>query len=312
MLELWMLPVSLFFGLISLSLAMFWGGSAVSCISELISRFSGNKLLDKFALQVSRMSLWGLILLLCCSLALLADGMYGPVAGAQWWVAVAAWPKPLWMGWLVLLGAGAFLQIITTVSWNALKKHWKVLHLLLSCLTLLVFAALSWSGVNGVFLSMAEAGAEGAGWSVSMMVWPPQAALAWPVFACCLFLCLGGAGITGGIYLIRRRDKDDFGRDYYQKALPRAAKWGLLFGVQLLVIAQLVFFNRPGRLDQAMQADMLLIGLGAVLCFCLQTLLVFILSRSGTPLRMKATMIGSGLLAWFGQSLTLLWIVLIL
>lgn len=312
MFELWMLPVSLFFGLASLALAMLWGGSAIACISELMGWFSGNKLLDKFALQVGRMSLWGLILLLCCGLALPADGMYGPVAGVQWKEAVAAWPLRLWMGWFVFLGAGAFLQLITTVSWNALKKRWKGLHLLLSCLTLLMFAALSWSGVNGVFLSMAEAGAEGAGRNVSMMLWPPQAALVWPVFACCLFLCLGGAGITGGMYLVRRRDKDDFGRDYYQKALPRSAKWGLFFGVQLLVIAQLVFFNRPERLDQALQADMLLVGLGVVLCFCLQTLLVFILSRSSTPLRMKASMIVSGILAWFAQSLTFLWIVLIL
>jgi len=312
MFELWMLPVSLFFGLAALALAMLWGGSAVSCISELIGWFSGNKLLDKFALQLCRMSLWGLTLLICCGLTLLADGLYGPVVGVQWWGAVAAWPQQLWIGWLVFLGAGVFLQVGTTVSWNVLKKRRKGLHLLMSCLTLLLIVALSWSAVNGVFLSMAEAGAEDAGWGLSGMLWPPQANLAWPVFACCLFLCLGGAGIAGGVYLVRRREKDDFGRDYYHKALPRAAKWGLLFGGQLLVIAEMAFFNRPGTLIQALGTDALLIGLGAVFCFCLQTLLLSLLSRSTKPLRMKASVILSGILAWFAQSLTLLWIVLVL
>ncbi len=312
MFEMWMLPVSLFFGLTSLSLAVFWGGSAVSCISELTGWFSANKLLDKFALQLCRMSLWGLVLLICCSLALLADAVYGPFVGRHWWAAVSAWPQQLWLAWLVLLGAGAFLQVITAVSWNALKKRWKGLHLLLSCLMLLLFVALSWSAVNGAFLSMAEAGAEGVDWSLSRILWPPPVVLVWPVFACCLLLCLGGAGIAGGVYLVRRREKDDFGRDYYQTALPRAAKWGLLFGVQLLLIVQMMYVNRTGDMTLLFRTDLLLIGLGAVLCFCIQTLLVFILSRSGKPLRMKASMILSGILAWFAQSLTLLWIVLIL
>ena len=64
---------------------------------------------------------------------------------------------------------------------------------------------------------------------------PPGAALFWRVLVEGVALSVYLAGTFTGAYLVRRRGKDDFGRDYYNYTMRLSARIGLWAGVAALV-----------------------------------------------------------------------------
>ncbi|MBZ2172912.1 hypothetical protein [Nitratidesulfovibrio sp. SRB-5] len=55
----------------------------------------------------------------------------------------------------------------------------------------------------------------------------PADSLLWPVLGQSVFVAAGAAGALCLAWLLTRRDKDDFGRDYYNYALGVCARWAL-------------------------------------------------------------------------------------
>ena len=123
-------------------------------------------------------------------------------------------------------------------------------------------------------------------------------ALAWPVLADSLALALACAATLGLAYLVLRRNKDDFGRDYYRYALGRAGTWaaaglGLHVGCLAWLLAALPQSTRDFVLAQAMPLVL------AVTCLSLAAAaLCLVLARAKSPLRLKALAFVAALLLW--------------
>ena len=312
MLATWMISEFLFLGLFTILLASVWGGMAIALLSEAVGWAGSNKLLDKFALQLCRMSCVALLPLIGCCLVLAADHAFGPLFGMNWTLSLPEWPRQVWRLLLGIISAGVLFQVLAFFSWKGLKKRWKGVHLLFSLLSFLGFWAGSWQAVNWSFQSPGEASGTLEPLLRTMAILSPASDPVWPIFSAWIFLCFGGAGTMAGVFLLWRRERDDFGRDYYHSALPRAAKWGMIFGVQMIVLAEMVSLGFPDRSGLMLRSDVLALGLAALFCFLTQTLLLSIVSGSPRPLRLKGSVLAAALLAWIGESSGLAWVGLVL
>ncbi len=108
------------------------------------------------------------------------------------------------------------------------------------------------------------------------------------IFAC--LVCLGlaaGAGLSQ-LWLIMRRFKADYGRDYYAFAMRYCARTALGFTLASLVCACAVWLllrsSVPPELTQPQDLGLTIIALGLPLSCCL---LWFSIAKSETPLRHK-------------------------
>ncbi|MDL2272583.1 hypothetical protein LJC23_06080 [Desulfovibrio sp. OttesenSCG-928-I05] len=116
---------------------------------------------------------------------------------------------------------------------------------------------------------------------------PPESFF-WPVMLHMLPLAIGTAGAFGAFWLLIRRKRNDFGRDYYAFALPYSAKWALC-GTLLSLGTVFYAYSRAGEfmLPELSHPPSILL---ATLCCALPALaclLWLLLIRSETPLRHK-------------------------
>jgi len=120
----------------------------------------------------------------------------------------------------VLLGGLAFLSY--RGMWQRLKTR-KGLHAVVGLsATLLLWAALygGLAAMRTQILRLPPAGADPA------FLLPPGDSLFWRLLAEGLALSLGLAGTFTASWLVWRRDKDDFGRDYYNFTMRLSARLG--------------------------------------------------------------------------------------
>ncbi|MGE4552595.1 MAG: hypothetical protein AB7D57_05760 [Desulfovibrionaceae bacterium] len=133
---------------------------------------------------------------------------------------------------------------------------------------------------------------------------PGPAALLWPVAASILFLAVSDAGAVGLLYLVQRRLKDDYGRDYYNYALPRAAWWGLAGVAPLLACQGMVWLRLSENLRAVVTQTVLgvqWLAAGVAWLLCLGAWLL--LARSKAPLRLKWLALAGLVLTWAGHAL---------
>lgn len=71
----------------------------------------------------------------------------------------------------------------------------------------------------------------------------------WPVAAQALCLSASLAGAFSAVYLLLRRNKDDFGRDYYNATLRQASRWAFFAGVPQILCAAWLFSTLWPSLD---------------------------------------------------------------
>lgn len=111
----------------------------------------------------------------------------------------------------------------------------------------------------------------------------------WPFLGMAVFGGLAGAGTLGAVYCLSRRDKEDYGRDYYAFALKAASWWGA-FGSALAGAAAggyMVLVH--ARFPDAWQALPAQSGLAAAGIMLLLALCLLSVAGSATPLRRKST-----------------------
>ena len=307
MLEIWPFLNCLGLGIVLLFMAALWGGALISLCSEIQGWVSGNKFSDKFALQVCRMSLMGLLVL--AALATLAAVLrFQTMPAGQPVLPDSA--KTVWIWPLAGLGLGVVFQIVSLVTWRNLKRKIKAIHLLISVVAVLGL----WMGGYGI-LNLGLGYLFGPGletasgmpcWSVLLPIVPE---ILGPASISFLLLSLGGGGTMAGGYLLLRRNQDDFGRDYYTRVQPLAARWGMLFLLQFFFLVW-IFWSGSDVPAQAAEhsilqrPEILGVGLGAGLCFVLQFFLMLAVSRSKTPLRKKGSMVFGLIFSWLALSLS--------
>jgi hypothetical protein len=260
-----------------------------------MAKWGGPKFGDKFAQQMAGLSLRGLV-----GTALLL-GAGGAATRERWQEPmlrfVEHFPRVMWL-WL----GGAFLLglvflVFYTLSWKRLRRS-KGLHLVAGLLSLLcLWGAIGWLSnlATGYVALRWLPGVElEATWQWLFRVDHP---LLWCVSGLLLVLSLASAGALGCGYLVLRRNRDDFGRDYYRFAVQRSAAWafvsaGLIpgFVALLLVLKQWQWVPQDPIGGSA---------LGLALAAQIAALLLWArLLRSEHPMRLKGTISLGALLTW--------------
>ncbi|MDL2266657.1 hypothetical protein LJC46_01545 [Desulfovibrio sp. OttesenSCG-928-G15] len=182
--------------------------------------------------------------------------------------------------------------IFYVTAWSALKKH-RVVHFLLGLIGCLLLLALLACG----FILLANIQQPMLFHALTTQPVPVTLALL-EDFISQPFMPLMLAGlVTTGIaigaglaqlWLIVRRNKADYGRDYYAFAMRYCARFALGFTLLSLALCALTFFAlkefTPPDLAQPQDLGITLIAAGLPLCCCLMW---FTIIKSETPLRHK-------------------------
>ncbi len=117
-----------------------------------------------------------------------------------------------------------------------------------------------------------------------------------------------GAGL-GLCYLLLRRNKEDFGRDYYAFACKQAAEWGLVGGsLALFLGGWLSFALMPGLAELRFNDAVAQFHFLGLLCLFMSCICWALVQGSAAPLRLKPAMVLGAAFLWlsvFLQTVTL-------
>ena len=278
-------------GLLALLLlftAGIWGTYIIAFACEIAGKITRRVFLDKFALQMARLgalihiAFWPA--LGWCSFKLLQNGgNLLPIVHDN---------KPIFLGTLGLSLAGTILILIYFGTWKVLKKNRKPLHILIGAIGLLCMKPLFW-------IPIIAARALAMDLNVPLVqAIPPLDSILWPMGLQWAFLSLSLAGVLGLVYLLLRRNRDDFGRDYYKYALPVCARWALFPFIVILPLCGWLYVLIAPQVD--ITASLPLMASLALRAFSLlfAALLWLIIMRSPNPLRLKGVILTSAFLTW--------------
>lgn len=211
-------------------------------------------------------------------------------AGISFWL---AWPLPLLpMAGVVLAG---LLALVYRATWQGFKNK-RPLHALIGVAATLV----AWTLAYFVVISFRHLAATGAASATTPMLFlPPLDSLAWYYLPLALALSLTLAGTAASLYLVLRRNKDDFGRDYYNYAVKLACKWALIFCLPALILhIGLAFRLKLATMALPNAALFLWSALAARVCLAVACLFWVLVLKSQNPLRLKFLCFCAALLVW--------------
>jgi hypothetical protein len=187
------------------------------------------------------------------------------------------------------------LWTVRALTWNRLKKR-RPLHILLGVATVVCLLAVivALAGVKRHLL-LQDPALLGRAQLVELFAWPIDA-LIWPALAHVLIVGVGAAAALSPLYLFLRRNREDYGRDYYSWSMGVVARWALIFMLGQLVLLPWYFYGT----GTGIPADLFpVIGAG-ILSLFLAGAIWLLLIRSRTPLRYKGLVLLSVILAWAG------------
>lgn len=196
------------------------------------------------------------------------------------------------MMFYITLGIGLLGLIPYKYSWKKLKKQ-KPLHIMLGIIgTLGGISSIHVSTVvMKTFFSLQTANPTPAVPQVPFYthfyILPDNAGLC--LAGIYLIMAISFAATAGGLYLVLRRNKDNFGRDYYKFSLPVIAKWALVptFAQLAAVIAILCYMVGP-NIQLLYQNLPTAIALGTSLGLIILCCAIWIVTwKSETPMRHK-------------------------
>jgi hypothetical protein len=248
--------------LFAVHLGLALAGAGIPLITSLVGLSKVKRLkifTDKFGQQAATFALlggvWLFLVLLAGALALrfLSPGLAPYYLGLPFPLAAVAGA--------ILAGAAAFLTY--RGSWQRLKTQ-KTLHGAIGLTaTVLLWAAVYVGLAAARPLILHLPPATGAAFLL-----PPGNSLFWRLLALALPLSLGLAGTFTGAWLVWRRDRDDFGRDYYNFTLRLSARFGFCGHVlALCALAWLTLGLLPlaGELTTVLAVSLGLYGTGLLL-----------------------------------------------
>lgn len=207
-------------------------------------------------------------------------------------------PVPQWDGLLpyvlpcALPLAALLLLALYLATWNVLKKL-RPLHIFLGlcaalfCLAVLFGGFLFLSALQEPFLSLIFRAAPLTVVQALLLDFLDSPAM-WLSLAYLFSFGLAACGSLSQIWLIARRARADYGRDYYVFAMHYCARIALIFTLAASALAGAIFWRLrqsvPPELGQAQDPGILLIAAGLPLSCCLLWLCMI---KSDTPLRHK-------------------------
>ena len=253
-------------------LACFAGVPALSLLSYLTGIARKKVFMFKLARQMARLGLLFIVSMsLACAGVLAASYYYGPEAD-MWLEHHVFWESGIYICLVALFFFGFF-----GLAWNWLARV-KWLHFLV--------------GAVGAAACMLFAGM--LLWAVwreldpLSPVYPQAASVFWPIIVQVYLLSIAAGSCVGLLYLLYRRNLDDFGRDYYRFVLGYISKCGIIFAaVSPLTCVWLYFAVR----DVFVPDHLLMPGALFVIFLVLAVLLLLRITRSPHPLRNKVAII---------------------
>lgn len=124
----------------------------------------------------------------------------------------------------------------------------------------------------------------------------PLHSLFWPLLVESIALGCAAAGALGAVWLLMLRSRQDYGRDYYNFALPYCAKWATAGTLAAIPPAIFVYFQTANiMLPELSHAPSLPLLTAACALPLLASWLWIALSKSPTPLRYKIGVIVAAL-----------------
>lgn len=260
--------------------ALFWGAPAIALISELIGMVTNKPFPIRCGQQVSKLALKG--------------------HGVFWLAAIAAgaflFAHPFWMSEfaqvnqllllliLALPALGSLLLAAYDLSWKGSKQR-RLMHFLLGCLANVCIKYGYWGLVVLALLLF-----RGLPLNTPAFI-PTSGSALWPFFGLWMPLSLSLASGLGLCYLVLRRDKDDWGRDYYRFAAPFLAKWHLMTSLACLALLIWLFLSLKDGMNLFLPW-IFYPGMASVGCLALGMLLTLALILNENPMRMKVAMLG--------------------
>lgn len=122
----------------------------------------------------------------------------------------------------------------------------------------------------------------------------------------CLFMCWAGAAGIGLLYMLLRRSREDFGRDYYAFALKTASSWAIVAGSLALFAGGWLAFAlypelasmQPENIGAYLQQPRILFFLVGLLSLVMACVSWSVLATSATPLRNKPSAVLGAAFLW--------------
>ncbi|MEZ7198752.1 hypothetical protein [Pseudodesulfovibrio karagichevae] len=269
------------------------GSPAIAVLGEISAKTRKKVFFDKYGQQTAAM---GLILTVALIL----------ICGASFGLAMVKFPKlfeayftpgsPFFQG-SVAIGVFLVAGLLYFTTWKKLRNA-KPAHIALGLVA--TFAALSGLAMivpAKLLFNFSLNGSTGDALTNT-------AILAQPMSAMYALLVLSAAAAMSLGYLILRRNKDDFGRDYYGFALRMAARWALLPMIGFLGCQFWLYSRLPADIQALVLGTPLayvwtaLICIGAICCF-----IWLFLSRKESPMRLKGLAVLSLALFWIMHAL---------
>ncbi|EPR39348.1 hypothetical protein dsx2_3401 [Desulfovibrio sp. X2] len=260
-------------------------------VNELLARSRGQVFIKKCARQTTPL---GLVLALY-SLLVCGGAAYMVVARTGGGELVSRFALPV----LLPLACWLVFSALHALTWDKLKGA-PLAHAWLGILSGLCGLVGVHSVAALIRASLAPVHAAGSEMpTLAQQLLPPTGAAHWPLLAQFVLLAPAAAGALSLLWLLFRRHRDDWGRDYYTFAMRLCARWaGVFLLFSILVQVWLVLSLRvlpPASLMRPEQAGPWIAGqiLGLVAAW-----LLLRLSKSETPLRGKAEVAGALLCLW--------------
>lgn len=264
--------------------ALFWGAPVVALVSELMGGITKKPFLVRAGQHISRLAIKG-------------HGLFwiaGAGLGATLWPLSESTAKfvQINQGMLTLALAmpalGSMLLAAYDLSWKGAKQR-RLMHFLLGCLACVSIKYGYWAMVALALLVF-------RGIPLDMPAFIPSGSSAlWPFFGLWMPLSLLLAAGLGLAYLVFRRSKDDWGRDYYRFAAPFLAKWRLVTGIASFAMLAWIVVSLKSDMNLFLP-QIFSPFMAAVICLALSLALSTFLALSDNPMRMKIAMLATVLL----------------
>lgn len=271
----------------------------ISAFSQSLAKSHKKSFYDKFGKQLTRMCL-----------------IFGGIALATLGLGVARYltldttmlQGPYQLPIIVTAGVTVLAAVFVTVyfkAWKAMRKQ-KSAHIALGFFSsFLLFAAICCIAILASSLMNAHplpslGNATDIFWALFLTAYSPTF-ITFLTIGFAMGFCLCGA--FSQMYLLARRDKDDFGRDYYKFAMPYAAKWAI-FGAVLQIVATVTRLNiwilfqiiKTGTPEALIQNPLILTWASALGLPILACILWALTAASATPMRRKVSVYCAGTL----------------
>jgi hypothetical protein len=265
------------------------GGLVMACLSEVSGTFKKKIFLDKFAWQLSRMTM-------IVSLGLVLSVVLMGTAYSFLNLPLPEFKKEsqqllLFCG--ASLGLSAMLQFLYLSLWKKLKKS-KLIHLLLGASALVCYKLFL---IGLIFIAYFQGAPDVAlpHFFIAGLPLPAPGSLIYPLGFQMLVLSVAAGASLALLYLLLRRNQDDFGRDYYRYVIKLLARW-LIFSVCFHFLPCFWVYFLLGK--QLLVPALYLTGTIIAISTVLLIISGIVLLKSKQPLRLKGVMACCFLLVW--------------